>query len=81
MKIHCNRSEHFDNSLHLLKIECCLYGSHKRKPIILIVSISLFLYIHRKNISVFLSELDLIEVVHSQHLAYEYGFMLFLLSF
>lgn len=81
MKIHCNESEHFDNSLYLLKIECCLYESHKRKAIILIVSISLFLYIHRRNISIFLSKLNLIEVVHSQHLAYEYCFMLFLSSF
>lgn len=81
MKIHCNESEHSDNSLHFLKIECCLYGSHKRKPIILIVSISLFLYIHRRNISIFLSKLNLIEVVHSQHLDYGYCFMLFLSSF
>lgn len=45
MKIHCNESEYFGNLVHYLKIECCLRGSHKRKPIILIASILLFLYI------------------------------------
>lgn len=47
MKSHCNESEHFGNAVHLLKIESCLCGNHKRKPIILIVSISLFLYIRK----------------------------------
>ena len=37
--------------------------------------------IYMKNISIFLSRLELIEVVYSQHLPYEYCFMLVLVYF